>query len=118
MSLFGIDNFKSKLLRFMHTFVKNNIMTCFFYLSLVHQMLFSSQRPYQGKVIETLQCLGKIYEAFSEVPSIPRVDLSLSLKNIFKNIIYNILILLIIQCNYYSVYIHIIYTLMINKNYL
>lgn len=57
--------------------------TAMFYLSLFHQMLFSSQRPYQGEVRETLRYLENIYQAFFEVPSIPRVDLSLSLKNIF-----------------------------------
>lgn len=91
--------------------------TAIFYLSLFHQMLFSSQRPYQGEVRDTLRCLENIYQAFFEVPSIPRVDLSLSLKNIFfKNIIYIILILL--NNNYYSMYIHSVHTFMINEIYL
>lgn len=91
--------------------------TAIFYLSLFHQMLFSSQRPYQGGVRDTLRCLENIYQAFFEVPSIPRVDLSLSLKNIFfKNIIYIILILL--NNNYYRMYIHSIHTFMINEIYL
>lgn len=90
---------------------------CHFYLSLFHQMLFSSQRPYQGEVRDTLRCLENIYQAFFEVPSIPRVDLSLSLKNIFfKNFIYIILILL--NNNYYSMYIHSVHTFMINEIYL
>lgn len=90
---------------------------CHFYLSLFHQMLFSSQRPYQGEVRDTLRCLENIYQAFFEVPSIPRVDLSLSLKNIFfLNFIYIILILL--NNNYYSMYIHSVHTFMINEIYL